>query len=190
MPLVCRSLVVVFVAGLVACKQGGGGTTAAPPIAIGSERGDCRPDRSCDPGLTCLSNLCVRPPPADCAKVAEALGPIFLDNYTPREERARFAADVRAECEGAGFTREDGECLARAKTRQDINACPHPIGLGDCKKITAAADELRAKSGVDAYLVTAADRLIERCRGEVPTRAFERCVVAATSMDDLGRCAW
>ncbi|MBK9036785.1 MAG: hypothetical protein IPL61_36970 [Myxococcales bacterium] len=190
MPLVCRSLVVVMVAGLVACKQGGGGTTAAAPLAAGTERGDCRPDRSCDPGLTCLSNLCVRPPPADCAKVAEALGPIFLDNYTPREERDRFAADVRTECEGAGFTREDGECLARAKTRQDINACPHPIGLGDCKKITAAADELRAKSGVDAYLVTPADRLIERCRGEVPTRAFERCVVTATSMDDLGRCAW
>ena len=194
---VLRSFVVVLVAGLaggaVACKGAGGGGSsgggAAAPQA-GAERGDCRPDRSCDPGLTCLSNLCVRPPPADCAKVAEALGPIFLDNYTPREERDRFAADVRRECESASFTREDGECLSRAKTRQDINACPHPIGLGDCKKITKAADELRLKSGVDAYLVTAADRLIDRCKSEVPTRAFELCVVGATSMDALERCVW
>ena len=197
MTSVRRSFVVVIVAalasGAVACKRGGGGDGkaggSAGPVA-GQERGDCRPDRSCDPGLTCLSNLCVRPPPADCAKVAEALGPIFLDNYTPREERDRFAADVRRECESASFTREDGECLSRAKTRQDINACPHPIGLGDCAKITKAADELRLKNGVDAYLVTPADRLIERCKSEVPTRAFELCVVAATSMEALERCAW
>lgn len=196
MTSVRRSFVVVFVAGLVggavACKGTGGGKASGGSAAptVGQERGDCRPDRSCDPGLTCLSNLCVRPPPADCAKVAEALGPIFLDNYTPREERDRFAADVRRECESASFTREDGECLSRAKSRQDINACPHPIGLGDCTKITKAADELRLKSGVDAYLVTPADRLIERCKNEVPTRAFELCVVAATSMDALERCAW
>ena len=191
MTFVRGCLVVVIVAGLAACKQRGdaGASGPARPLA-GQERGDCRPDRSCDPGLTCLSNLCVRPPPADCGKVADALGPIFLDNYTPREERARFAADVRAECEGGGLTREDGECLARAKSRADLAACAHPIGLGDCAKITKAADELRVKSGVDAYLVTAADRLVERCKTEAPSKAFELCALAATSLDALERCPW
>jgi hypothetical protein len=71
-----------------------------------------------------------------------------------------------------------------------VAACPHPIGLGSCKAILAHAEELRAKSGVDAYLVTPADRLVERCKSESPTRAFEQCALAATSMDDLARCAW
>lgn len=194
MPFVFRwSFVSCAALAMVAACKGGSSTsggTATPTVAAGAERGACRPDATCDPGLVCLSQLCVRPPPADCARVADALGPIFLDNYTPREERDRFAADVRAECGSANFTREDGECLARAKSRQDINACPRPIGLGDCKKILAHAEEVRVRSGVDAYLVTPADRLVERCKSEVPTRGFERCVLAATTMSDLERCAW
>jgi hypothetical protein len=182
MPFVFRwsfvscALALVVTSGVAGCKGGSStsGGAAAPTVAAGAERGACRPDATCDPGLVCLSPL----------------GPIFLDNYTPREEREAFAADVRAECGGANFTREDGECLARAKTRQDINACPRPIGLGDCKKILAHADEVRVRSGVDAYLVTPADRLVERCKSEVPTRGFERCVLAATTMSDLERCAW
>ena len=85
MTSVRRSFVVVIVAalasGAVACKGGGGGgggggkaNGSAAPV-VGQERGDCRPDRSCDPGLTCLSNLCVRPPtasPPTCAASARA----------------------------------------------------------------------------------------------------------------------
>lgn len=181
----------VIVLGLVACKgQDGGGGTAAPKIAAGAERGDCRPDRSCDPGLVCLSNLCVQPPPADCAKVAETLGFVFLDNYAPREERAAFAAEVQKQCVAANLTKDEGECLGRAQSRADVHACPRPIGLGDCKKIGAHVDTLRASDKVDAYLVTPAERMVERCRAEVPTLAFERCVLASKSMSDIERCAW
>ena len=183
------ALAIAIAVGAGACKKPH--ESAAPAgAAIGTERGDCRPDRSCDPGLVCLSNLCVKPPPADCAKVGEALGFIFLDNYTPREERAGFLAEVNRQCAAANLSREDGECLANAKTRTDLRNCPHPIGLGDCKKISAHADDLRTRDGVDAYLVTGADRLIERCRTEVPSLAFERCVLAAKAMSDLERCAW
>lgn len=189
--MITRSALLVMLGlGLVACKRDSGATAAAPGAAIGTERGDCRPDRSCDPGLVCLSNLCVRPPPADCAKVGEALGFIFLDNYTPREARRGFLDEVVKQCTAANLSREDGECLAAAKTRLDLRNCPHPIGLGDCKKITAHVDDVRTRDGVDAYLVTSADRLIERCRGEVPSLAFERCALAAKTMDDLQRCAW
>ncbi|MEZ4403612.1 MAG: hypothetical protein R3B06_26545 [Kofleriaceae bacterium] len=178
-----------LIAAVAACKQGSA-PAAAPTVAAGAERGSCRPDRSCDVGLTCLSDLCVRPPPADCTAVAAALGGIFLDNYTPVEERARYAAEVQQLCAATGLTREDGACLAKATSRADLQACPHPLGLGDCGTIATAAEALRANSAVDAYLVTPADRLIERCKREVPSLAFERCVVAAATMDDLGRCAW
>ena len=179
---------VLVLAALAACKR----EPAAPPAgaAAGTERGDCRPDGACDPGLVCLSNLCVRPPPADCAKVSEALGFIFLDNYTPREERTAFHAEITRQCAAANLSREDGECLAAAKSRTELRNCPRPIGLGDCKKISAHADAVRARDGVDAYLVTGADRLIERCRNEVPSLGFERCVLAAKTVAELERCAW
>ncbi len=187
--LLSSSLLLSLGLGGIACKRDG--ATATPPAAaIGTERGDCRPDRSCDHGLTCLSDLCVRPPPADCAKVGQAIGFIFLDNYTPREERSSFLAEIARQCAAANLSREDGECLAAAKTRLELRSCPHPIGLGDCKKIAAHADAVRARDGVDAYLVTAADRLIERCKSEVPSLAFERCALAASTMSDLERCAW
>lgn len=170
-----------------ACKEREAGGAKR---AVGAERGDCRPDRSCDPGLVCLSNLCVQPLPADCAKVAEALGFVFLDNYAPREERARFQADVTVACEGAKLSKDEGECLVRAKSRMDVRACPRPIGLGDCKKMTAHVEALRAADTLDPYLVTPTDRLVERCRVEVPTLAFERCVLASKTMSDVERCAW
>lgn len=42
----------------VADYQGGGPRPGAPPP--GSERGVCRRDRRCDPGLSCASGYCVR----------------------------------------------------------------------------------------------------------------------------------
>lgn len=180
--------VVAALTGALACKSA---PPAAPPAAAaGTERGACRPDRTCDVGLVCLSDLCVRPPPADCAKIAEAFGPIFLDNYTPREARDAFARDLVADCQRAALDKESGDCLARATSRRDIAACPKPLGLGDCKAIAAHADKLRAQNAVDAYLVTPADRLIDRCKTEVPSQIFERCVLAATSMEALERCTW
>ena len=159
------------------------------PVA-GAERGACRADRGCDPGLTCLSDLCVRPPAADCAKVGETLAYILLDNYAPREERERTRADIARQCQDQGLSVEDGQCLIRAKDRAEVRACPRGLGFGDCKRIVAHLDGIRGASGVDAYLVTGADRIIARCRTESPLLGFERCVLAARTIVDVESCTW
>jgi hypothetical protein len=182
-----RALALVVLAlSLAACKQSA--KANGPPA--GQERGDCRPDRSCDPGLQCLSNLCVRPPPADCKKVAEQLSFVLLDNYTPREQRAAFFDETRRQCEAAHLSTDDGECLVNAKTRANLRDCPVPLGIGDCAKITAHLDKLRGTSGVDAYLVTGADRIAARCKTESPTIAFEQCVLATHTIEEVERCSW
>ena len=181
-------LVVAGVALGAGCHRGADKPAAA--IAVGQERGACRPDRGCDRGLTCLSDLCVRPPAADCAKVGETLAYLLLDNYAPREERDGLRADVARQCQELGLTAEEGQCLIRAQSRGDLRACPRVVGLGDCARIVAHLDRVRGTSGVDEYLVTGADRVVARCRNESPTLAFERCVLAAHTLDDVDRCAW
>lgn len=171
-----------------ACRDKTASGPAGP--ATGQERGACRPDRGCDRGLTCLSDLCVRPPAADCAKVGDNLAYLLLDNYAPREERDGLRADVARQCEEQGLSAADGQCLIRATTKAEVQACPRVVGLGDCARITAHLDGIRASSGVDAYLVTGADRIIARCRTESPTLGFERCVLAAHTLDDVDRCTW
>lgn len=181
-----RSLIVAMLV-MSACAQEAAGPAAAP---VGQERGDCRGDGGCDPGLDCRSNLCVRPPPADCAKVAEQLSFLMLDNYTPREQRERFLAEAKQQCETMALSKEDAACVLAAKSRGELRACPRPIGIGDCARIRAHLEQLRGTSGVDAYLVTDADRVIGRCKAEAPTIVFEQCVLASRTLDDVGRCTW
>ncbi len=169
------------------CKRSTSGP-AAPPA--GQERGDCRADGGCDPGLDCRSNLCVRPPPADCSKVAEQLSFLLLDNYTPREQRDGFLAEAKRQCQTSYLSKDDGECLMRAPSRAALRECPRPIGIGDCERIKAHLDKVRSGSGVDAYLVTGADRIIGRCKTEAPTLGFEQCVLATRTLDEVERCTW
>lgn len=184
-----KSLIAVamcLAAGIAGCKRSN--TPAGPPP--GQERGDCRPDGACDPGLQCLSNLCVRPPPADCKKVAEQLSFILLDNYTPREQRTAFMDEALRQCEAEHLSADDGECLTRAKSRTELRDCPVPLGIGDCRKITAHLETLRSTNSVDAYLVTGADRIVSRCKSEAPSLAFEQCVLAAKKVEEVERCSW
>ncbi|MBZ0232904.1 MAG: hypothetical protein K8M05_11290 [Deltaproteobacteria bacterium] len=179
-------LALCLAASLAGCKRSS--QAAGPPA--GQERGDCRPDRSCDPGLQCLSNLCVRPPPADCARIAEQLSFLLLDNYTPREQRTAFTDAARRQCVAAHLSADDGECITRAKHRGELRDCPVALGLGDCATITAHLEKLQSASGVDAYLVTGADRIVSRCKREVPSLAFEQCVLAAAKVEEVERCTW
>jgi hypothetical protein len=183
---------------------------AAP---AGTERGPCYGNGTCNDGLTCASELCVRvggggpgrgsgsgsgsatdPPPgpggADCARIAEHLGYLLLDNYAPRPERARFGADLQARCRSQGLTERDAACLLAAKSRQAIGACPRPLGVGDCHTITAHLRGLLPSGGTDQYLVTSADRIISRCRNEVPSKALEACALAAKTVADVDGCTW
>ena len=85
--------------------------------AAGTEGAECYPNATCDAGLICLSNLCVRPPPASCQAVGEQLASIELGNYAEPEARAPVVARYRAACETAMVSREEGQCLDSARDR-------------------------------------------------------------------------
>ncbi len=103
--------------------------SSAVPVA-GSERGACYGNGTCDEGLICLSDLCVRPPPADCVQVARKVGYLTLSNYTPKERRAAFESDVVTACEQLHLSRDEGDCILRAKSREQLAGCPKPLAAG------------------------------------------------------------
>ncbi|MBE7454012.1 MAG: hypothetical protein HS111_35745 [Kofleriaceae bacterium] len=164
--------------------QAAGGAGAPPP---GQERGGCRGDGGCDPGLV-PPNLCVRPPPADCGAIARSCRPPPRQ-LRPHERRDAFIAATRARCEAMQLGRDDGACLL-ARSRADLAACPRPSARRLRARDRPPRGDAGATSGVDAHLVTEADRIVGRCRSEAPSLAFEQCVLAARSFDDVERCAW
>ncbi len=109
---------------LAGCQQdkapAGGGNSAGN---VGQERGECRPDKTCDPNLLCLSNLCVRPPAADCAPLAEDLTSMELGNYAEPEEREPVVAKYKAQCEQAMITKEEGQCLDKTRDKWSAAQC-------------------------------------------------------------------
>lgn len=118
------------------------------PAVLGRERSDCRPDKSCDTGLICLSNLCVRPPPADCQAVAEQLTSFELGNYAEPEDRAPVVARFQGACEAAMVTKEEGQCLDKARDKWTASQCAPRLfpelassSTGDCGAIV---DRVRA----------------------------------------------
>lgn len=173
-----------LVGALLLVLAGCGKDSAA--AAQGAERGACYGNGTCNDGLVCLSNLCVRPPGADCAEVAARLGGLLLGNYAPRAERDAFLAAAEEECTTLALTKEEGDCLLGATHRNALSRCPRVIGVGDCAKIVPHLESLRT----DPYLMTTADRLAARCKNETPSRAFETCALAAKSIADLDRCVW
>jgi hypothetical protein len=176
--------IVTATLALAACAKSASGPAA------GKERGPCYGNGTCDTGLVCLSELCVAPPAADCAKVAEHLSYLLLGNYAPREERAAFLANIQQECVAMKLSKEDGACLLRAEGRQSIGQCERPLGVGDCKKVVAHLKSILPSGGPDPWLVTEADRYIARCKNEVPSKAFETCVLGVKAPKELARCAW
>jgi hypothetical protein len=126
---------------------------------LGHERGDCRPGNSCDPGLVCLSNLCVRPPPADCQAVAEQVTSIELGNYAEPEARSPVVARYKAACDAALVSREQAQCVDRARDRWSAARCAPRMfpeltstasGDGSCAAIVARTKA--AMAGQAQYL--------------------------------------
>lgn len=170
------------------CKRGGDDAApTAPTHANGTERGECYGNDTCNDGLVCMSGLCVRPPGADCDAIVAHLGGLLLDNYTPRDERARWITETTAQCVDARLTKDQGQCLLDAKHRNLLTRCPRAIGVGDCGLIVPY---VKALPGNDPDLKTDADRIADRCRNETPTRAFEACALSAGAVADLARCVW
>jgi hypothetical protein len=181
--------------GLLACER---------HRNVGHEREDCRPDHSCEPGLLCLSDLCVRPPAADCKGVAESLASAELGNYAPVEERAPLVANKRAACEAAHVSKDEAACLDKAHDKWSQAACvPRmfpEVERGSSGECTAIALKVRvliapqiAQAGSDAQ------RMIEKmlpvlqhsCEHDGWPADIKQCILGTTAGDLAGmqRCA-
>lgn len=179
-----RFVVVVMVLALGCSKGGARGTP-------GTERGDCRSgDDKCEPGLLCLSNLCVRPPAADCALVSETLASLDLGNYAEPEERAPVVTKYKAACEKAHVSKEEGECLDKARDKWSAGQCAPrmfpemTVKGGDCKVVAAKLEStMKQLQGANdnpqmaQYLATMAKVVGESCVEDAWPDAVKQCIL-------------
>lgn len=179
-------------------------------LDVGKERADCRPARPsgsassaglglvatarCDVGLICLSELCVRPPPADCVVVAETLASMDLGNYAEPEQRAPVVAKYRASCEQVRVSKEEATCLDAARDAWSAGQCVPRMfpemastSTGDCRQV---ADKVRATmtpqlDGVDnpqvrQWLDATFQVMQQSCEQDAWPTALKQCVLRST----------
>jgi hypothetical protein len=180
---------------LAGCEKSGG---------PGKERGACYGNGTCDPGLVCMSELCVRPPPADCAKVAEKLASYRLGNYAPKEERAKVIGELTGKCEEARLSVDEGKCILEAQGRMEIAQCPRPLLdelAGDKDGCKAVADQVARffvdafsqqgmgdRSKAEKFAPEIASAIQASCVEDAWPDAPKRCFLMAASFDDMGDC--
>jgi len=167
---------------------------------LGKERSDCRPDKTCDKGLLCLSNVCVRPPPADCVDVGETLASMDLGNYAPVEERAPVVAKYRQRCETIYVTKEQGACIDKTHDKWSAEQCAPGLfpelaaGTGDCNliaaKLQAMLERQYANSGNNEYMAKWRGALVrtyrESCSEDKWPDALTKCVLGADMTQNAG----
>jgi hypothetical protein len=177
-----------------------------PPrgTALGHERADCRPDKTCDPGLLCLSNLCVRPPPADCQIVADQLASMELGNYAEMEARAPIVANYKAACEKAYVSKEEGACFDTAKDKWSAAQCAPRMfpemassNTGDCARVADRVRALMAKQAVnitDPQMKAMYDGAVavvqQSCEEDKWPDALKKCMIMAgdNGTDPVQQC--
>ena len=175
------------IAVLMACANSGGGGSRG---AMGAERGDCRSaDPKCEPGLLCLSNLCVRPPAADCTMVAETLASLDLGNYAEPEERAPVVAKYKTSCEKTYVSKEEGACIDKASDKWTAGQCAPRMfpefaaNKGDCKAVVARIENaLKTQmQGTDpqtqSYLASALRVMQQSCEEDAWPDALKKCIL-------------
>ena len=171
----------------------------------GHERGDCRPDKTCDPGLVCLSNLCVRPAPADCQAVADQLTSIDLGNYAEPEARAPIVGKYKAACDAALVSKEEAQCLDKARDKWSAGQCVPRMfpelassSTGDCAAIVARTRTAMAQQAAylnDPKMKTWFDRTMavmqESCEQDHWPDLLKKCMLAsdgtAATMQDCNQ---
>ncbi len=168
----------------------------------GEERTACRKDGTCEAGLECWSDRCVRPPAADCRVVAERLAGVRLGNYAPREQREPTVLEIKALCEKERVSQKEGRCLLEAQTEDELAACPRPVLpelAGDkegCTRMTAHALELlrrdAPKDVETAMLVGMAGRvqtvIVGQCVSHRWSPIAVRCLTEAANLDLVKNC--
>jgi hypothetical protein len=161
--------------------------------ASGHERGDCRPDKACDPGLVCLSNLCVRPPPADCQAVAEQITSIELGNYAEPEARAPVVAKYKAACDAALVSKEESQCLDRARDKWSAGQCAPRMfpelastSSADCSAIVARTRAAMANQArylndpsMKKWFDRSMDVMQQSCTEDHWPDSLKRCLLAS-----------
>lgn len=177
-------LALVFVVAL-GCAKANRGTP-------GTERADCNAGK-CNSGLLCLSNVCVRPPPADCTDVAEGLASLDLGNYAEPEERSPVVAKYKAACEKAYVSKEEGECLDKARDKWSAGQCAPRMfpemastASGDCKQVAARVESLMKQQvqGVNdpqmqSWFATTVRVMQQSCEEDHWPDAVKKCILAA-----------
>ncbi|MDX2091343.1 MAG: hypothetical protein SFX73_26020 [Kofleriaceae bacterium] len=198
-------VVVVCLLAALGCTKS---SDAPPRAARGTERGDCRPavDKgglgTCDPGLLCLSNLCVRPPPADCQKVADHVASIELGNYAEPEARAPVVTKLKAACEKAFVSKEQGDCVEKATDKWAAMQCaptmfPEMKSTNDgmCGQVMARVKALIEKQmgpSADANATKMVGSMMEvmrqSCEQDGWPDELKKCIVQSSDDDAMAAC--
>ena len=155
---------------------------------------------TCDDGLLCLSNVCVRPPPADCQQVSEQLASIELGNYAPVETRRPVVAKYAAECEKARVSKEEGECLRKARSKWAAGRCvprmfPEQASkAGDCQGVSdkimemLALDMANAPPEMQGMMSKIAQAMSESCAEDGWPDSFKNCILQSSGKGAMNEC--
>jgi hypothetical protein len=178
----------------------------------GKERGDCVAPTggpkgagigACDPGLECLSNVCVRPPPADCQVIGDQFASFELGNYAEPEQRAPVANKYKAACEKAYVSKEQGGCMAQARDRFAAMQCApamFPELSAPAAGGSACASAIAVETGLMGSQFSSADpqgkvmldeimgAMLESCEQDKWPQPLVACIANAKAMTDLGAC--
>lgn len=177
---------IVSLVGLSAVLAAAGCGDKPPPV--GTERGACYGNGTCNDGLVCMSDLCVMPPPPDCTEVATKLGYLMLSNYAKKTERADFVSATVTTCKQAELTQSEADCLLRVKDRGSLRHCPKPLVLGSCERALAHANRIVAGNNPALAKMMDQGPALRRCQERGISRVEEACVLGAKTKDELDRC--
>jgi len=186
-------LAVFSLALAMACSKSSDSDKTAAPKA-GTDTGKCYGNGTCNPGLICSgSKICVKPPPADCNKVAKDMSYVALGNYAEPVERQKYVNAQVARCQKLAISKEEGACIAKARHAAQLNKCRKDlVEVARCDKMinhvlqVMKADPKTAK--FQQYLVKATGKMIKRCEDRNPTKTQETCVMKAGTMDEIKKC--
>jgi hypothetical protein len=181
-------LALLLTIGLLGCQHNRD-VGADRTVALGTERADCRADKTCDSGLLCLSNLCVRPPSADCQLVGDELASFDLGNYAEPEEREPVVAKYKAQCEKLYVSKDEGACLEKTHDRWAAAQCASrlfpELANNDCLQVgekTRASVARQYRNAGDAYKIyidSMAKAAEQICVEEKWSADLTKCVLGA-----------
>ena len=187
----------IAIGGLVMIAACGDGSSA------GGERQRCRAAKgdapACAPGLVCMSDLCVRPPTADCDAVADALVSIELGNYAEPSAREALKPAKRALCAQQRVSADELACLRKATDAWAAATCvprlyPHAESA-DCTPVMAKLRGLLDRQiGSDPAMKPMFEKIMtvmsRSCVEDEWPEGFRRCILASDGNDvkSLDRC--